>query len=271
MLEIINSHQLFESDAVVTGQLLFVNSLTVLCYHLHDCGELIRQISNDRSAPGRYGVGRVINNVPLRKVSVPMPELSVLVQQLQIEKPSFLFSETVVTHLKAPGFEFQFSNVYNVWLRSVGPETIQRLGQLVGGQFLLDLQEIVQVGDDAVVGTRLASEEHWFLAHSLVNNSLGKHALVLDSENEGAEMVVLFGFAHVPHQAHLDVDESHVVEQVAHLLLNLIAIVSLHSLQNLDGGLNQPGRVLHHRDVYLDESLFRVVIGEQPDQFQVFD
>lgn len=65
---------------------------------------------------------------------------------------------------------------------------------------ILNLETLVRaMTDHAIIGTALATEEHWLIRDAFVNYAIRKHSLVRDTKDECSESRIISWLAFFPH------------------------------------------------------------------------
>jgi hypothetical protein len=167
-------------------------------------------------------------------------------------------ADTNISSLFADG-----SEEFAMRLRSVLSELAQDLSKWVLRHG--DLAKVVQKRDNAIIRTRLATEElRLVIILALVNDTVREHRLVSDTVDESAVGHVIFGQRVGPHFFHVGFDDGHGLENGLKtdfgvgdgVLILLLGASGRDGFDDVGGAFDQLAGLGNHMDMGEDEACF---------------
>mmetsp|Transcript_37877 Transcript_37877/g.33892 ORF Transcript_37877/g.33892 Transcript_37877/m.33892 type:complete len:280 (+) Transcript_37877:478-1317(+) len=214
-------------------------------------------------------VGEVYD-IALGEVPMSVSEFSDVVQERQVQQGRFRMRESKVLNTNSSGSVFNPTNILIVAVGTISSEISQDLSQGILGHESSELKEVINGGNDGVIGTRFTSIRHGLITDTLIDDAIGEHGLVLNTQNEGSEVVVVLRLGSDPHGLHLIVDVPNDRQEVGEGINSGSMILILDGLKNTVNTADQLAGVGVHGNVGGDETVLRSSSFKSSDQFQVF-
>eukprot|EP00050_Salpingoeca_kvevrii_P016955 m.60232 g.60232 ORF g.60232 m.60232 type:complete len:605 (+) comp7262_c0_seq1:130-1944(+) len=235
----------------------------------NDATKLVGEPVDDGRAACGHWVCAVLDDVLFGEVPVELAELTNLVGNLEIAKQRSGVLEAILAKVElAAGLE-DMREPLVVGVGAVRAKVAQRISELVVGK--LELQQVVECGDDRVVGTAFAAVgmATRIVTDAEVANAIGKHGLALDAKNKGAKVLVFLRLGLSPHGGEDAMNRLHGGGDACEVHVDFGTVADLHRAERALDVLDKLVAVSDHGNMDKDKAFFRGTALKRADQLKV--